>query len=74
LAFVKPQSFSFLNESTLTVTHTGPEKTWENKTGGMVHIRSANIITEGTHVLRLQSLNDPGGFTVIGISDAEQTD
>jgi len=73
-ALVKPSSKSFLNENVLNVIDTGTEKLWNNHTGSMVNIRSENIISEGIHVLRLQSINDEGGYTVIGISEAEQSD
>jgi len=39
----------------------------------MVQILSKTVIDSGVHTLRLQSLNDQGGYTVIGITNKEST-
>jgi len=40
----------------------------------MVQLLSKNVLNGGTHKLTLKSINDPGGYTVIGITDGEYSD
>jgi len=72
----RTESIDFLNEEKLTTTQDDDSclKVWNNKSGSMLQLLSSNIITEGTHSVTLQSVNDPGGYTVIGISDKETSD
>jgi len=54
-------SNEFLNIDKLQVTQDGDSKEIYNHSNNMVNIRSENVIKSGVHVMRLQSLNDPGG-------------
>lgn len=48
-------------------------KTWKCDSS-MIQIISKTVITSGTHKLTLKNENDPGGYTVIGITDGEYSD
>jgi len=65
---------AFDNEDKITTKTNGDVKEWTNNTGVMVQMLSKTSIKEGVHKLRLQSLNDPGGYTVIGITNKSSSD
>lgn len=60
----------FTNENKVKVTLDKGVKTWKCESS-MVQLVSKTVISSGTHRLTLKSINDPGGYTVIGITDGE---
>jgi len=65
-----------VNEDKIKVNEEDPSciKIGNNNTSSMVQLISKNVIDSGIHELTLTSINDPGGYTVIGITDKESSD
>jgi len=54
-------SDDFTNDDKMKITTDGSDKVWTNNSGDMVQLVSKNVISSGTHIIRMKNNNDPGG-------------
>eukprot|EP00341_Mesodinium_pulex_P000901 CAMPEP_0116928812 /NCGR_PEP_ID=MMETSP0467-20121206/26198_1 /TAXON_ID=283647 /ORGANISM="Mesodinium pulex, Strain SPMC105" /LENGTH=115 /DNA_ID=CAMNT_0004608641 /DNA_START=307 /DNA_END=654 /DNA_ORIENTATION=+ len=64
----------FEGETEITTTTINGTKKWINSTGAMRQLLCNIRIENGVHEMQVQSINDKGGYAVIGITDDKQTD